>query len=474
MSGKAQKYTLRDVTILAYTFPHPGDEAAAFRKIVAAVEKTWRMTGRLKTVIVASNPFREVATFAASNPNVEIQVEPSLIPGDIRTMSLDCIKNLHTRFSTPYVLVVQDDGYPIRPGLEEFLGKADFYGAPIICDGWKRRLAYAVGLGSFNGGFSLRSRRLCEYASRMWSSFFSKFMREDSRHLGEDFYYTTLLKLLPLTWFRFRFPSEKEAFRFAIDRLGGKVTPPSGVQPFGVHGKMPEVTILAYHFRPPESGEAAFEGIARAFRETWRHCGPLKSVLVVNEATPCVRRFAVRHQNLEVQVEPSLVPGNIFTMSADMNGRLHKRFSTPYVLVIQDDGYPLRPGLQDFIGKYDFIGAPYVGLSLWKGAVAHILNLHVQNGGFSLRSHTICEEAARLWISKYHSLGDCVASSEDIFYTRTLPMKERRYRRAFKFPSSRESLDFSWDASVPIPMPVRLPFGFHTRKSREALMQGRR
>lgn len=469
MSGKVQKYSAYDVTILAYTFPRPGDEADAFRKIEAAVEKTWRMVGRLKTVIVASSPFREVETFAASNQNVELQVEPSLIPGDIKTMSLDCIKNLYKRFSTPYVLVIQDDGYPIRPGLEGFLGKADFYGAPIISDGWKRRLAYAAGFGAFNGGFSLRSRTLCEYASRMWSSFFSKFMREDSRHLGEDFYYTTLLKLLPFTWFRFRFPSEKEAFRFAIDRLGGKVTPPAGIHPLGIHGKMPEVTVLAYHFRPRESGDVAFEGIARAFRETWRHCGPLKSVLVVNETTPCVRRFAARHLNLEIQVEPSLVPGKIFTMSADMNGRLHERFSTPYVLVIQDDGYPLRPGLEDFIGKYDFIGAPYVGLQWWKRLVAGIANCHVQNGGFSLRSRAICEAAAKFWNEKYHTLGDCVASSEDIFYTQTLPLKERSYRKGFKFPSSRESLKFSWDAQVPISRPEELPFGFHGFRSFEML-----
>ena len=40
-----------------------------------------------------------------------------------------------------------------------------------------------------------------------------------------------------MTWWKFRFPSEKDAFRFAVDRLEGHVTPPQDADPFGVHGK---------------------------------------------------------------------------------------------------------------------------------------------------------------------------------------------------------------------------------------------
>ena len=224
------------VTILIYTFPRPGKESDAFAKIVASIEKTWEKIGPLKTVVVSSHHFAEVDAFAAAHSNVELQIEPSLVYGNIKTMSLDCIKRLYTRFTTPYVLIIQDDGFPLKSNLADFVGKADFWGAPIISDGWKRKLAYTIGLGSFNGGFSLRSHRLCEYASKMWYSFFSKFMREDSRRLGEDYYYTTLLKLLPMTWWKFKFPSEKEAFRFSVDRLGGLVTPPKNADPFGVHG----------------------------------------------------------------------------------------------------------------------------------------------------------------------------------------------------------------------------------------------
>lgn len=225
------------ITILAYTFPPPGREEAAFAKVASSIARTWEKVGRLKTVVVAHAPFAAAERFAAANPEVSLQIEPSLVPGDIRTMSLDCIKRLHSRFETPYVLVVQDDGFPLRGNVADFLGRCDFYGAPIICDGWKRRLCCALGFCSFNGGFSLRSRRICVYASKAWFRFFRFVFAEDSRFLGEDFYYTTLLRLLPTTWLRYRFPSEEEAFRFAFDALGGHVALPVGrVEPFGFHG----------------------------------------------------------------------------------------------------------------------------------------------------------------------------------------------------------------------------------------------
>ncbi len=236
--GLSPEGRIRDsITILAYTFPPPGGEETAFAKVAASIERTWKKVGRLKTVVVAHAPFAAVERFASANPEVSLQVEPSLVPGDIRTMSLDCIKRLHARFETPYVLVVQDDGFPLRGNVADFLGRCDFYGAPIICDGWRRRLCYAFGFGSFNGGFSLRSRRICAYASKAWFRFFRFVFAEDSRFLGEDFYYTTLLRLLPTTWLRYRFPSEDEAFRFAFDALGGHVALPIGrVEPFGFHG----------------------------------------------------------------------------------------------------------------------------------------------------------------------------------------------------------------------------------------------
>lgn len=234
---RPSKYA-ESVTLVIYTFPYSGQEDEMFKWIKCSILHAWSLLGQMKTVIVANMDFAAVREFSEKHKEcVELQIAPNLVPGNIKTMSLDCIKNLHSRFSTPYCLVIQDDGFPLKDSLGDFLGKYDFIGAPIISDGWKRTLAYAIGLGSFNGGFSLRSRRFCEYASRMWFSFFSKFMPEDHRHLGEDFYYTTLLKLLPMTWFKFKFPAMRQAFAFAADSLGGNVAIPANLATFGFHGK---------------------------------------------------------------------------------------------------------------------------------------------------------------------------------------------------------------------------------------------
>ena len=230
-----------------------------------------------------------------------------------------------------------------------------------------------------------------------------------------------------------------------------------------------EVTVLAYHFWTREGYGAAFAHVQHAIEETWRHCGALKTVLVVNERQPCVDTFAASHPNVEVQEEPSLVPGDIHTMSVDCNSRLYTRFKTPYVLIVQNDGYPLRDGLRDFVGRYDFIGAPYVRDVWWKRLVCRLFSCWTQNGGFSLRSRRICEAAAKLWNEKYSKMGKCANSSEDIFYTQFLPLHDRAYRRTFRLATNRESLRFSWDAIVPIPQPKDLPFGAHGEKSLAAL-----
>ncbi len=223
-----------EVTLIIYSFPKEGTEQEAFQWIEFAIRQSWRLLGKLKTVLVVSHPFKEAMALAQKEATLELQIEPSLIAGDIHSMSADCIQKLHTRFTTPYCLIIQDDGFPLRDNLSDFLDKADYWGAPIICDGIKRKFFFAIGLGSYNGGFSLRSKRLCAFASEMWKRFFSK-----TRLIcGEDFYYTFYLRLLPQAWGRFKFPSENAAFHFAFDDLGGNVTLPlDRVKPFGIHGK---------------------------------------------------------------------------------------------------------------------------------------------------------------------------------------------------------------------------------------------
>lgn len=231
-----------------------------------------------------------------------------------------------------------------------------------------------------------------------------------------------------------------------------------------------KVTILTYYFRSKKEDPIGFLPLAHAIYETWRHCGKLNTVIVVNEKLPSVVEFASKNLNVELQVETSLKPSEIQTMSDDCNGKLYKRFSTQYVLIVQDDGYPLRSGLEEFVGKYDFIGAPYVRDVWWKNLICRSVGCWVQNGGFSLRSRRICEAAACYWNEKYAKRLSCSpASAEDLFYTQYLPLHERAYRRRFRLATNRESLRFSWDMLVPIPPPSALPFGFHRKDSCEKL-----
>lgn len=224
------------ITIIVYTFPMLGLEDEAFSKIAASIERTWKFCGNLKTVIVASHRFSAVDDFVAGHGNVELQIEPSLVSGDIRTMSLDCITKLYTRFTTPYVLVIQDDGYPIRNGLEEFVGKYDFIGAPSVRDG-RRRLMNVLGFPCLNGGFSLRSRRVCKRAANAWNRWWRFFLNPKSRFFSEDTFYTLTACLGPGYRFGLKFASEREAFRFAYDSLNGLIAKPADINPFGIHGR---------------------------------------------------------------------------------------------------------------------------------------------------------------------------------------------------------------------------------------------
>ena len=216
-----------------------------------------------------------------------------------------------------------------------------------------------------------------------------------------------------------------------------------------------EVTVLAYFW-----GAADFWRVECAIRETWLKCGQMKTVIVTDGERDEVKRFAAEFECVDVQVEKGLVAGSLGSMSADCNGKLVGRFSTPYVLVVQDDGFPLRAGLGEFLGKWDFIGAPSIRDLFLPRLAARVLNHWTMNGGFSLRSRKICELAA-----KYYR-GENVA--EDIYYTGTLVRKRGAYRRAVRLPENREALKFSYDAIVKFDV-KELPFGFHRASSFEEL-----
>lgn len=236
-----------------------------------------------------------------------------------------------------------------------------------------------------------------------------------------------------------------------------------------------DVTVLAYFFRPPETAKVHFPGIECAIRETWRHCGILKTILVTHVITPPLATFANKFPNLvKIQIEPSLKPlppGDIASMSVDCNARLHSRFSTPSVLIVQDDGFPLRPGLNEFLGRWDYIGAPFLRCNRMTRLTGFWPHRAVGNGGFCLRSRRICEEANARWSRFSGWRHDNRLLAEDVFYCITLPLFSASYRKSVSFAPLDEALLFSWDALYGNP-PDNRPFGFHGAEA-FAMLQSR-
>ena len=168
--------------------------------------------------------------------------------------------------------------------------------------------------------------------------------------------------------------------------------------------------------------------------------------------------------NVEIQVEKRLVPGDIVSMSYDCNSHLHERFSTDYVLIIQNDGFPLRTGLDEFVeAGYDFIGAPHCRPSFVPSLLTRLLRYCPSNGGFSLRSRRLCRLASKLWeFGRFASrpyVEDVIA--EDYFYTKTLPLSGLGNWLCRSQASSALSDRFSYGATFPLTAKT-LPFGFHT------------
>ena len=219
-----------------------------------------------------------------------------------------------------------------------------------------------------------------------------------------------------------------------------------------------DVTVLAYYFRRPEEFESMFWRTEFAFLKTFQTQGILPSVLVVNNRSSSVERFC-RKYSIEIQAERKLVPGSSRSLCIDLVEQLHARFTTQYVLTIQDDGFPLRPGIEDFVGKWDYIGAPWVRHVTYYDLYPY--KYCVGNGGFSLRSKRLCETASRIykkWFSHlpywWYLMGD------DTFYCKTLRFWFRNAMREMKWPSPEEASRFSIENNDTF-LPTEAPLGFH-------------
>lgn len=224
-----------------------------------------------------------------------------------------------------------------------------------------------------------------------------------------------------------------------------------------------DVTAVIHWFWDDERFDSEWFTASVAVGMTRRHCGAIPVVLVANRITPTVEASCAE-QGVRLVVEPGLKPG-LPGLNVEYIANLHRRFDTRFALVIQNDGFPLRPGLDEFVGPYDYIGAPWdLDGDDWIARLLFRRHGEVGNGGFSLRSRALCERAAWYYRRGYKRIPFCYLVVDDIFLCRVLPSFERRYRRDTVFAPVDVAARFSLERDARrYRASGAPPFGFHGR-----------
>lgn len=224
-----------------------------------------------------------------------------------------------------------------------------------------------------------------------------------------------------------------------------------------------KVTLLTYWLWVDERFDTLLNSLLSAILMAWRNCGRLPVVLVVNRVTPLLEKMAVEW-GIRLMIEPTMRGGggNVRDLNRDAIMNLHKRFDTDYVLTFQNHAFPLRPTLLDFVGKYDYIGAPWAfGKDDWITRILLPNRRDVGNGAFTLRSRKLCETTA-FYFRYYRHFPHCYLFNDDYFIGKTLPSWERKYRETIRIAPPEVAATFALEDNSDLH--IRLgaqPFGFH-------------
>jgi hypothetical protein len=202
-----------------------------------------------------------------------------------------------------------------------------------------------------------------------------------------------------------------------LDRWQKIILPSLRQQPFK-RFPLNNVTLLTYFFWDDDRINTKFYMIECAFLCAFYNFGLMPSILVVNRLTSAIDAFCMKYK-IAIQVDSSLT-GGLAAMSIDCVQNLHKRFMTDYVLLIQTDGMPIQPGLEAFVGTYDYLGAPWPKHTSYFDWYPYP-QYAVGNGGFSLRSKRICEIAAFYYLRYFKRIPYVWwLVGDDVFYCKTL------------------------------------------------------
>ncbi len=230
------------------------------------------------------------------------------------------------------------------------------------------------------------------------------------------------------------------------------------------------VTAAAYFFWDDDRINSLFYTIESAFLVTRRVCGALPCVLIVNRVTPRIAAFCAEN-DIQIQVDATLT-GGVPRMNIDCVETLHSRFDTEYVMLIQSDGFPLRKGLPDFIGAYDYIGAPWGRASWYTNLVFPYPKYCVGNGGYTLRSKRLCQMASFFYRRKYRHLPYGYFLADDVYYCKTLPRFERSCRKTMVYAPPEVAGRFAFESNREFyARDGEMPLGFHSAQGFEQVMK---
>ena len=236
----------------------------------------------------------------------------------------------------------------------------------------------------------------------------------------------------------------------------------------------PDVTMLSPWLWRDERFDTLLDSLLASILMAWRFCGRLPVVLLVNRETPALLKM-VQEWNIQLQVDPSIKGGggDAKALNQDSILNLTNRFDTPYLLSFQNHAFPIREGLTEFIGRYDYVGAPWpFDKDDWITRVLLRRRGHVGNGAFTLRSRKLCETIAWYYRKKYKYLPYCYLVIDDYFIGKTLPSFERRYRETIRIASPKEAAAFALEDNIDLHRRLHAhPFGFHGPAAFASLLQ---
>jgi hypothetical protein len=235
-----------------------------------------------------------------------------------------------------------------------------------------------------------------------------------------------------------------------------------------------DITIAVYHYWPDDIFDREFDYIEMSIRETWHHFGVLKVVLIINHMTPRIERFCQEFPEwVKVDICAELQPGNVYAMCRDAIGKLYQRVDTTHVMYVHPDGWALRPGIESFIGQYDYIGAPFLSASGdWKTNMLRLKLSMVGNGGFSLRSRKMFEVGAWYYKKRYKLIPNCFLLYEDIYFTCVLPSYEKKYREQISIAPPERAAMFALEDNIEFYQKFGgKPLGFHSWRAFARLVQ---